>query len=69
MTIRFEVNDMSCGHCVGAITRALKEADAEARVQIDLASHRVEIEPGQADAATLQAAIAEAGYTPVPLPA
>lgn len=67
--IRFEVNDMSCGHCVGAITRALKEADAQARVQIDLASHRVEIEPGQADAATLQAAIAEAGYTPVPLPA
>lgn len=67
--IRFEVQDMSCGHCVSAITRAVKDVDAEARVQIDLASHRVEVEPGHADAAELQAAITEAGYTPVPLPA
>ncbi|WP_395702593.1 heavy-metal-associated domain-containing protein [Aquabacterium sp.] len=69
MTIRFEVQDMSCGHCVSAITRAVKEVDAEAEVKIDLASHRVEVQPRQADAAALQAAISEAGYTPVPLPA
>lgn len=64
--IAFEVNDMTCGHCVRAITQAVQEADPGAQVQVDLAAHRVQVEPAQADAAALQAAIAEAGYTPVP---
>ena len=63
--ITFEVQDMSCGHCVSTITQAVKTLDAQARVQIDLASHRVQIEPATADAAALRAAIAEAGFTPV----
>ncbi len=64
--ISFLVNDMTCGHCVGAITKALKGVDAAAKVQFDLATHRVDIEPGEADAAQLRDAIQEAGYTPVP---
>lgn len=63
--ITFEVQDMSCGHCVSTITRAVQALDAQARVQIDLASHRVEIESATADAAALRAAITEAGFTPV----
>nr|WP_133702180.1 heavy-metal-associated domain-containing protein [Roseateles toxinivorans] len=63
--ITFEVKDMSCGHCVGAITKALQAVDAGAHVQIDLATHRVQVEPVTADAAQLGEAIAEAGYTPV----
>lgn len=69
MMITFEVKDMSCGHCVGAITKALQAVDAGARVQIDLAAHRVQVEPATADAAQLGEAIAEAGYTPVPVQA
>lgn len=65
--LAFQVNDMSCGHCVGAITKAVKAADPNAQVQIDLATHRVQIEPSQADARTLQAAIEDAGYTPQPV--
>ncbi|MEO8805765.1 MAG: heavy-metal-associated domain-containing protein [Burkholderiaceae bacterium] len=64
--IAFEVNDMTCGHCVRAITEAVKAADSRADVYIDLARHRVEIEPGAADAAALADVIREAGYTPVP---
>lgn len=64
--INFTVQDMSCGHCVGAITQAVQAADPEARVDIDLAQHRVSIEPVAASADTLRAAIQEAGYTPVP---
>jgi copper chaperone len=64
--LAFQVNDMSCGHCVGAITKALKAADPGAAVEIDLATHRVQIEPAQADAKTLQKAIEDAGYTPKP---
>lgn len=64
--IAFEVKDMTCGHCVSTITKAVKAADKDATVQIDLASHIVTIAPAAADAVTLgAAAITEAGYTPV----
>lgn len=65
--IAFQVDDMTCGHCASTITTAVKAADANAQVAIDLASHRVTIEPSQADAQALREAIAEAGYTPVPI--
>jgi copper chaperone len=63
--IAFTVNDMTCGHCVSTITRAIAAVDAGARVTVDLAAHRVAIEPQAANAEALGAAIAEAGYTPV----
>lgn len=65
--IAFEVNDMTCGHCVSTITKALKGADKDAKVQIDLSSHRVQVEPASADAEELADAIKEVGYTPVPV--
>ena len=67
--ISFSVNDMTCGHCVSTITKALTAADKGAKVQIDLATHRVHIEPTSADAGELAEAIKEAGYTPVPVQA
>jgi copper chaperone len=67
--ITFEVNDMTCGHCVSTITKALKATDKDAKVAIDLASHRVQVEPVSADAEELAEAIKDAGYTPVTLQA
>lgn len=64
--INFEVNDMTCGHCVRAITQAVQAADPGAQVQVDLATHRVQVQPVAADAAVLRAAIEEAGYTAAP---
>lgn len=61
----FEVKDMTCGHCVSTITKALTAVDPGAKVQIDLASHRVVVDSTEADAAKLSDAIKEAGYTPV----
>ena len=63
--ITFEVNDMTCGHCVSTITKALKAVDPGAQVHIDLALHRVQIEPTEADEAELSDAIKEAGFTPL----
>lgn len=63
--ISFQVNDMTCGHCVSSITKAVKAVDRDATVQFDLATHRVEIDPTEADADALRDAIKEAGYTPV----
>lgn len=65
--ISFEINDMTCGHCVSSVTRAVMALDAQARLQVDLERHRVDIEPAAADAASLAAAIADAGFTPVAL--
>lgn len=67
--ISFEVKEMTCGHCVGTIAKALKAADKDAKVEIDLATHRVQVQPGAADVEELAQAIKEAGYTPVPVAA
>ena len=65
----FEVNDMSCGHCVSAITKAINVVAPGAAVQIDLATHRVTVGPSVADAIQLRLAITEAGYTPTAIEA
>lgn len=65
----FEAKDMTCGHCVGAITVAVKALDPGAKVQIDLAAHRVEIESSTIGAAQWSDVIWAAGYTPVVIPA
>lgn len=62
--IEFHVEDMTCGHCVGTVTKAVKEADPKASVEIDLASHLVRID-GSSEAEAIEEAIRDAGYTPV----
>lgn len=62
----FLVNDMTCGHCVSTITKSLKALDPHAKVTIDLGHRLVQVESDSVSAATLQSAIAEAGYTPEP---
>jgi copper chaperone len=60
-TTRLTVNDMTCGHCVGTVRKALEEALPGTQVSIDLAAHLVEF---TGDRAQGEAAIREAGYTP-----
>jgi len=62
MTIELHVEGMSCQHCVAAVTNAIREHDAAAQVQVDLAAGRVVVESAQSVDA-LKAAIDEAGYT------
>ncbi len=65
----FQVNDMTCGHCASTITRSIKATDPGAKITIDLGQHLVSVEATAADGDELREAIAEAGYSPVPLPA
>jgi copper chaperone len=62
MTIEFQVEGMSCQHCVAAVTNAIREHDEAAQVQVDLASGRVTVDSAQ-PAEAMKAAIDEAGYT------
>lgn len=59
----YRVNDMTCGHCVSAITQAVQQADPAATVNIDLPQHLVRVST-QADAGLIRQAIRDAGYTP-----
>jgi copper chaperone len=65
MSTTFQVDDMTCGHCVSTITKALASVDKRAQVNVDLATRRVEVTSSEADEAELQKAIKEAGYSPV----
>jgi len=65
--VTFEVKDMSCGHCVNTITKAVRSVDQGAKLEVDLAARRLQIEPTEADTQELTDAITEAGYTPVPV--
>lgn len=62
---RFHLPDMSCGHCVAAITEALKHADPAARIDIDLGAKTASVDSA-VPRETLAAALSEAGYTPAP---
>jgi copper chaperone len=57
----FQVEGMSCGHCVGAVTNAVKSVDPQAKVTVDLASGKVEVQSLQ-DAAAIAKAIQDEGY-------
>ena len=61
--IELTLNDMSCGHCSGVVTKTVKALDANATVQIDLASKKAKIDT-LADAAAVRTALTEAGYAP-----
>ena len=63
--IAFDIHDMTCGHCVATITRAVAAVDKGAAVRFDLPAHRVEITSGTAGAEVLSQSIRDAGHTPV----
>ena len=61
--IQFNIPQMSCGHCVRAVTEAVREVDPQAKVDVDLAAKKVSVE-SQAERQKLVDALAEAGYAP-----
>lgn len=61
--IEFNVEGMSCGHCVSMVTKAVKSVDPQAEVEVDLATHKVRVET-QEDREAIAGALADAGYPP-----
>jgi Cu+-exporting ATPase len=55
------VDGMSCGHCVGRVTKSVQAVDQAAKVDVDLATKRVRVD-SSADLEKIAAAIDEAGY-------
>lgn len=65
--IVFEIQDMTCGHCRDAITRAVLAVDAAASIEVDPPGHHVRIESHGVDPRRFVDAITAAGYTPLPI--
>ena len=55
------VPDMTCGHCVSTVEKAVKTADPNASVAVDLGTKTVSIE-SQIPSEAFIASIADAGY-------
>jgi copper chaperone len=62
-TIEMTLPTMSCGHCVQAVTRAVRQVDPAAKVDVDLERKRLQIESA-GDAAAFAAALKANGYEP-----
>lgn len=59
--IELTLPTMTCGHCVATVTRTVQQLDADAKLQIDLPTHRVRIE-SRVDQPAIEKALAEEGY-------
>jgi copper chaperone len=68
-TIVLRVEDMTCGHCAGRITKAIESAIVGARVSADPSTRLVKVS-GAGELSKVQTLIVQSGYTPtLPLPA
>lgn len=63
MAHQFRLEDMTCGHCVLGLTKALHVFDPAAQVSIDLTARKVSVD-GTAGREDYARAIREAGYSP-----
>jgi len=61
--LEFDIAQISCGHCVRAVTEAVHEVDPLAKVDVDLARKHVKVDT-EADRQRVVAALVEAGYPP-----
>jgi copper chaperone len=59
--LRLRVSGMTCGHCVSAVTNAVRSVEQDAAVSVDLSSGEVRVH-GDPDGAAIVRAIAKAGY-------
>lgn len=57
----FDIPDMSCGHCVSTVSKAIKTADPDAVANIDLMKRKATVD-SKADPAVFRIALEQAGY-------
>jgi copper chaperone len=61
--LEFQIPNMTCGHCVRAVTEAVHAADAAAQVTVNLPQHQVLVQT-QVPRERVVAQLAQAGYVP-----
>jgi len=61
--LRMKIEGMSCGHCVGAVSRALKELPGVEVDEVTIGAARVRYEPDAVTPAEIANAVEDAGYS------
>lgn len=61
--LSFQIPNMTCGHCVRAVTEAVQAIDPTATVQADLPTHQVSVDTTAAREAVVTE-LTKAGYQP-----
>jgi len=56
-----QVEGMSCNHCINAVSQAVQDVDAGAKVNVVLAEQKVSV-ASTADLERIKSAVEEAGY-------
>jgi copper chaperone len=65
--VRFQVPDMSCGHCTAAVQAALETLAGVSAVDVSLDTKMIIVRSDiRIEASDVEAAIRGAGYTPGP---
>lgn len=59
--IKLSIPDMTCSHCAGVVTKAVKSLDPRATVTVDHATRTVTVE-STASASEASKVVEEAGY-------
>ena len=60
--VTLQITGMHCGHCVGAVSRALKAVPGVDAADVKVGSATVQFDPGKATADQLAAAVRDEGY-------
>ena len=64
MSTELSISGMTCGHCVTAVTKALKSVPGVQDAQVDLQTGKAVVQvEGQTDLGALLAAVQEQGYS------
>jgi copper chaperone len=61
--IELTLPTMTCNHCVKTVTATVQKVDAQARLQVDLPTHKVQIDSTRA-AEEFRTALTAEGYAP-----
>ncbi len=63
--ITMNISGMACGHCVSAVTRALRSVDGVSVEQVSIGKATVSYDPNTTSPARITAAIEDEGYAAV----
>ena len=62
MIKEFNIEGMSCGHCVMAVEKELNKLDIQ-KLKVEIGSAKIEFDPDKVSEENIKSTITEAGYT------
>jgi len=65
-TLELEIEGMSCGHCVAAVSEALGELPGVSVDDVRIGAAQVRYQPGKVSPEQIVLAVEDAGYTAQP---